>query len=62
MCFKTSKKSKLEVWEGITVKELSSAAKISPHVILRTLNSALVTKHKADNNSSMIAFAQLVKL
>ncbi|CAH8455485.1 unnamed protein product [Schistosoma rodhaini] len=49
----TSKKIKLEVWEGITVKELSSAAKISPHVILRTLNSALVTKHKADTNSKL---------
>ncbi|CAI2724721.1 unnamed protein product [Schistosoma spindalis] len=49
----TSKKSKLEVWEGITVKELSSAAKISPHIILRTLNSALVTKYKANTNSKL---------
>ncbi|CAH8460897.1 unnamed protein product [Schistosoma curassoni] len=49
----TSKKSKLEVWEGITIKELSSAAKISPHIILRTLNSALVTKHKANTNSKL---------
>ncbi|CAH8439553.1 unnamed protein product [Schistosoma turkestanicum] len=49
----THKKSKLEVWEGITVKELSSAAKISPHIILKTLNSALTTKHKANTDSKL---------
>ncbi|CAH8828879.1 unnamed protein product [Trichobilharzia szidati] len=49
----TPKKSKLEVWEGISVKELSSAAKISPHIILQTLNSSLVTKQKANNNSKL---------
>ncbi|CAH8441310.1 unnamed protein product [Heterobilharzia americana] len=54
------KKSELEVWEGISVKELSSATKIPTDIILETLNSSLVTKRKA-NISSILEDKRIIE-